>query len=75
MLRPLQEVKGRIPPAGRDRQQVGDQANSLSQIVGCLGQHRFQLVKPLLGRVLAPESGGPFQLRDGWIERTVLMVR
>jgi hypothetical protein len=54
------EVERRVAIADRERQQRREQRSSLAEIIRCLGEHCFQLVEPLLGRVLAPEPGRPF---------------
>jgi hypothetical protein len=69
------EIERRIAVARRDRQQVRQQRNDLAEIIGSLGQDCLQLGEPLLGRILAPETGRPFELGNAWIERAVLVVR
>ena len=68
------EVEWRITIAGRDRQQRREKGNGVTEVVGCLAKHSLQLGKTLLAGVLAPEFGCPFQSRDRWIERAVLMM-
>ena len=69
------EIERRIAVAGRDRQQVRQQRNGLTEIIGPLGEHCLQLVEPLLGRILAPETRRPLELGDARIERAVLVMR
>src|SRR5215469_12896802 len=68
------EVEWRITIAGRDRQKRREKGNGVTEVIGCLAKHSLQLVKALLGRVLAPEPGCPFESSDRWIERAVLMM-
>jgi hypothetical protein len=48
------EIERRIAVAGRDRQQVREQRNGLTEIIGTLGQDCLELGEPLLGGILAP---------------------
>jgi hypothetical protein len=48
------EIERRIAVAGRDRQQVREQRNGLTEIIGTLGQDYLELGEPLLGGILAP---------------------
>src|SRR5262249_57572124 len=64
-------VEGGVGVARRDRQQ-GD---GLAEVFGPLSKHRLKLIKPLLVCIVAPELGRPFELRDAWVESTVLMMR
>jgi hypothetical protein len=50
------EIERRIAVARRDRQQVRQQRNGLTEIIGSLGQDCLQLGEPLLGGILAPEA-------------------
>ncbi len=56
------EAERWIAVADRYRQQVRDQRDGLAEVSVCLRQHRLELVQPLLGRVLTPESGCPLEL-------------
>jgi hypothetical protein len=69
------EAERRIALAGGQRQQCRDQRDGLAGVVGRLGEHRLQLVEPLVCRVLAPEPGRPFELGDRRVERLVLVMR
>ena len=64
----------RVPITHQDRQQVGHQRNGLTEVIGALSEHRFQLGQPLLGGILTTKTRGPFELRDVRIERAILMV-
>ena len=68
------EVKRRITVVGGNGKQVRQQGNRFARLICCLGEQRFELVQPLLVCVLAQEAGRPLQLRDGWIQGTILLV-
>ena len=69
------EVERGIAVACRNRVQIRDQRHVLAEVIGGQGEHRLELGQPLLVRVVAPEPGRSFHLRDDRIERAVLMVR
>src|SRR4029079_18025495 len=39
------------------------------------GEYRLQFAEPLLVRIVAPESGRPFELRDARVERRISVMR
>jgi hypothetical protein len=58
------EVEPRVALGGRQRQQSREQWGGLAEIARRLGEHRLELVEPLIGGVIAPEPGSPFELGD-----------
>src|SRR5262245_8652708 len=68
------EVDWRVAVTRWHRQQICDQWGNLAEVVCRLPEHHFELVQPLFGCVLASESGRPFELPDGRVERAVLLM-
>ena len=52
-----------------------EERGGLAEIVGRLGEHRLELVEPLIDRILTPIPGRPFELGDCRVERMVLVMR
>jgi hypothetical protein len=69
------QVEVRIAVACWGRQQVRQQRNGLTEIIGSSGQDCLQLGEPVLGRILTPEARDPFELGNAWIECAVRVVR
>src|SRR5215472_2688467 len=69
------EVQRQIAVACRDRQQVRQQRNGLTEIIGSLGKNGLQLVQALIVAIVASEPGRPFELRDARVQGAVLVVR
>src|SRR5215470_10755960 len=69
------QIERQIAVPGWDRQQRREQGERVAAIVDRLAEHRLQFVHPLLDGVLPPKSGRSFELRDGWIERSLLVMR
>src|SRR5215471_8218108 len=58
----------------RESKAIRHHRHGLIKVSGPLREHRLKLIEPLLVSIVAPESGGPLQLRDDRVERTVLVM-
>src|SRR5262249_54105087 len=68
------EVQGRIAVAGRDREQVRQQGDGLTEIIGPLRQHSLKLGQALLLRILTSKAGCALKLSDARIQGAVLVM-
>ena len=70
------EIWGRVTVGGggRDRQQLGEKRHVLIRWLG-RSEQCLELRELDLGRIFPRQARGAFQLRDGWVECAVLVVR
>src|SRR5215468_8713750 len=68
------EVQGRIAVAGRDREQVRQQGDGLTEIIGPLRQHSLKLGQALLLRILTSKAGCALKLSYARIQGAVLVM-
>src|SRR5215471_2688551 len=68
------EVERRKAVVDWNRQQTRQQGYGLAEVIRRQGEYRLQSGQPLLVRVVAPEPGRPFELRDARVERRVLVM-
>jgi hypothetical protein len=68
------EVHGRIAVAGRDREQVRQPGDGLTEIIGPLRQYRLNFGQALLLRILTSEAGCALKLSSARMQGAVLMV-
>jgi len=68
------EIEWRIAVACRDGQQVGQEKDGRTEVVGSPCEHCLQLFETLCVRVLAAEPRRPFELGNARIKCAVLVV-
>src|SRR3979409_1981696 len=69
------QVRPAVAVVGWQRQEICQRRHHTVRVSAGPHEQSFKLGEPLRRRVASLEPGGPFELADEWIQRTVSVVR